>query len=216
MTDRVNGAIWPGIWVERNTGFLKVTFSADISALSNSSLSILQPWPADNPTGATAAGTFATSVFGVTDSAISHAIREIETKATVLGISTYDKATFSVDVFVGHAEGWFAPLDDGVVELPPPDPIIQLKGAKAVVTTAGTAGAGTTVVPVGGIVTVDHGSYPAIQYTIRYVPFDGRFPLAAVAPGQLALGPGGTSGATPPGSSTGTPGYYPATSPHAS
>jgi hypothetical protein len=217
MTDKVNGAVWPGIWVERNTGFLKVTFSIDIKAITSANLSAIGTPTATNPTNAVAAGTIADSTFGVLDGAIGHAIREIETKATVLGVSTYDVASKSVDVFVGHAEGWFAPLPDGVVELPPASPVIQLKGAKAVVTTAGPfVDNTTTVVPVGGFVTVDHGSFPGITYTITYVPFDGRMPLAAVAPGQLVLGPGGTPGSTPPNSPTGTPGYYPATAPHAS
>jgi len=207
MTDRVNGASYAGIWVERNSGFLKVTFSANIQALTAANLSVLQPFPANNPTGAVAANTIADSTFGVNEGAISHAIREISSRATILGISAYDAASTSIDVFVGHAEGWFAAATDGIVLAPPATPTIQLKGAKAVVTTAGTPGVG--FVPVGGFVTVDFGSYPGITYTIRYVTFDGRMPLPLVAPGQLTLGPGGTSGATPPGSPTGTPGYYP-------
>jgi len=216
MTERVNGATYPGIWVERNTAFVKAVFSLNIKAITAANLSILPPFPSDNPTGAVAAGTIADSTFGVNEGAISAAIRELETRATVLGVSTYDATAFSIDLLLGHAEGWFAPLNNGVIISPPASPIIQLKGAKAVVTTAGTPGAGTTVVPVGGIVTVDFGSYPGITYTVTYVPFDGRMPLAAVAPGQLVLGPGGTSGATPAGSPTGTPGYYQGTTPHAS
>jgi len=205
MTERVNGASYPGIWVERNTGFLKVTFSLNIKAITSADLSV---YPGG---GATAAGTIADSTFGVNESAISYALRDIETRATVLGVSTYNAATFSVDVLVGHAEGWFATATDGIVIPAGVAPAIQLKGAKAVVTTAGTPGAG--YVPVGGIVTVDFGSAPGITYTVRYVAFDGTMPLP-VAPGQLVLGPGGTSGAVPPNSPTGTPGYYPAGSYH--
>jgi hypothetical protein len=215
MTERINGASYPGIWVERNTGFVKVVFSLNIKAITAADLSVIGTPTAANPTNAVAAGTIADSTFGVTESALSYALRDLETRATVLGVSTYNATTFAVDVFLGHAEGWFSALNDGIVIAPPLTPVIQLKGAKAVVTTAGTAGAGTTVVPVGGIVSVDHASFPGITYTVRYVAFDGTMPIP-VAPGQLILGPGGTSGATPPGSPTGTPGWYPGTAPHQS
>jgi len=215
MTDRVNGATYPGIWVERNTAFVKAIFSLNIKAITAANLSIVPPFPSDNPTGAVAAGTIADSTFGVNEGAISAAIRELETRATVLGVSTYNATTFAIDLMLGHAEGWFSTANDGIIITPPASPVIQLKGAKAVVTTAGTPGAGTTVVPVGGIVTVDFGSYPGITYSVRYVAFDGTMPIPTV-PGQLILGPGGTSGATPPGSPTGTPGWYQGTYQHAS
>lgn len=202
MTERVNSAVYPGIWVERQVAFVKITFDQDISAITDADLSV---YPGG---GAVAAGTLADSTFGVLESCIAYAVRNLETRATILGISTYNADDFCVDVMLGYAESWFANTNNGIIIDPPASPVIQLAGAKAIVTTAGTAGAGETVVPVGSVVSVDSGSYPGITYTVEYVAFDGTMPIPT-PPGQLVLGPGGTSGATPPNSPTGTPGYYP-------
>lgn len=226
MTDKVNGAAYPGIWVERNTAFVKITFNKDIQKLLTVDLTAIGTPTALNPTNAVVAGTEARSVFGVVESALVQALKAVEIKATVLGVSAYDPATFSVDVLLGHAEGWFSDIN-GLIQDFPLTPLVTVKGAKAIVTVAGAADptGATTLVPVGSLVNVDSGSFPGIAYKLQFAAWDGKMPIATgvalVPPATtpvptLALGPGSTSGATPPGSSTGTPGYYPATAPHAS
>jgi hypothetical protein len=226
MTDKVNGAAYPGVWVERNTAFVKITFNKDIQKLLTVDLSVIGTPTALNPTNAVVAGTEATSVFGVVESALVQALKAIEVKATVLGVSVYDPVSFSVDVLLGHAEGWFSDVA-GLIQDFPVTPLVTVKGAKAIVTKAGTPDPSgvTTLVPVGALVSVDSKSYPGIAYKLQFAAWDGTMKIATgtpLAPGAttpvptLALGPGATPGSTPPGSSTGTPGYYPATFPHAS
>lgn len=192
MTTKVNGAAYPGVWVERKVAFVKLTFSSDINAIPAADLFEL------GTTTAVSGGTVASSVFGVVESAMVQALKVLETRATVLAISQYDAATFSVDVMLGNAEGWFAPLTDGIIFT-----ALPLGAAQAVITVAGSAPADA----VGTLVSVN----PAfVTVNMNYVYMDGSMPAATGANLQLVSGPGSTSGAYPMNSPTGTPGFYPA------
>lgn len=193
MTKKINGAVYPGVWVERKVAFVKIVFDADISALAAASLVVLGT---ATPAGA---GTVASSVFGVVESAVVQSLKALETKATVLAVSKYDAVSMSVDVMLGNAEGWFAPLANGVIAS-----AIPVMNAQAVVTTAGAAP--TNVL--GAIVGVVNG---AVTFTLKFAAFDGTMPDGTVANGTLVAGPGGTSGADPVNSPTGQQGFYPVT-----
>ena len=191
MTTKVNGAAYPGVWVERKVAFVKLTFNKDIAALAAADLTVLGT---ATPAGA---GTVAGSVFGVVESAMVQALKSLETRATVLAISEYDAAGFAVDVMLGNAEGWFAPLTDGVIAV-----AIPVTGAQAVVTTAGAAPTST----VGALVSVVAG---AVTFDMNFVYMNGTMADATGANGAIVSGPGSTSGAYPMNSPTGTPGFYP-------
>jgi len=190
MTQKVNGAAYPGIWVEKQVAFVKLTFSKDISALAAADLLVLGT---ATPAGA---GTVADSTFAVVESALVQALKTLETKSTVLGVSKYDVASTSVDVMLGFAEGWFSD-NVGVIAAGLP-----VTNAQAVVTTAGAAPTNVA----GALVSVGPA---AVTFGIEFVAFAGTMPVATAANGDLAVGPGATSGATPTNSPTGTPGYYP-------
>lgn len=192
MTVKVNGAAYPGVWVERKVAFVKLTFSKDISALAAADLTVL------GSSTAAGAGTVASSVFGVVESAVVQALKAVETKATLLAVSTYDAASFSVDVMLGNAEGWFS---DNVGMIVDNLPIV---GAQAVVTVAGAAP--TNVL--GALVSVASG---AVTVDVKFATFNGTMPVGTAANGALTLGIGATSGAFPYNSATGTAGYYPGT-----
>lgn len=193
MTQKVNGAAYPGVWVERKVAFVKLTFDQDIRAIPAADLVVLGT---ATPAGA---GTVADSSFAVVESVLVQALKTLETRATVLGISTsVDGLVY--DVMLGNAEGWFAPLTDGII-IPALTPIT---GAQAKVTTAGAAPTnvlGATVGVVDG----------AVTFEMRYAAWDGTMPNGTGANGTLVSGPGATSGATPTNSPTGTPGWYPVT-----
>jgi hypothetical protein len=191
MTTKVNGAAYPGVWAERKVAFVKLTFSKDISTLAAADLTVL------GTSTAAGAGTEASSVFGVVESAVVQALKSLETRATVLAISEYDAAGFAVDVMLGNAEGWFAPLTDGIIAT-----AIPLHGAQAVVKTAGAAPTST----VGALVSVDNS---AVTFDMSFVYMDGTMAAATGANGALVNGPGSTSGAYPMNSPTGTAGFYP-------
>lgn len=193
MTQKVNGAAYPGIWVEKQVTFVKLTFNVDISALPAADLVEL------GTVTPVTAGTVADSTFAVVESALVQALKTLETKATVLGISKYNVGTTSVDVMLGFAEGWFSDVN-GIIATGLP-----VINAQAVIT---TAGAGSPAYPdaVGTLV----GVIPsAVTFGLEFVAFSGTMPVATFANGDLDLGPGATSGATPTNSPTGTPGYYP-------
>lgn len=191
MTVKVNGAAYPGVWVERKVAFVKVTFSKDISALAAADLTVLGT---TTPAGL---GTVADSTFGIVESALVQALKTVETKATILAVSKYDDTAFSIDVMLGNAEGWFS---DAAGLIANNLPVVN---AQAKVTTAGAAPTDT----VGELVSVAAG---AVTFRVEFATFDGTMPVGTLANGALALGPGATSGATPTNSPTGTPGYYPA------
>lgn len=190
MTTKVNGAAYPGVWVEKKVSFVKLTFNKDIAALAAADLTVLGT--------ATAAGadTVASSVFGVVESAIVQALKTLETKASVLAVSNYDAATFSVDVMLGNSEGWFSDAA-GVIAASLP-----VLNAQAVVTVAGSA---PTAV-VGALVSV---LPTAVTFGMRFATMNGTMPIGTLANGALSVGPGASSGATPTNSPTGTAGYYP-------
>lgn len=190
MTQKVNGAAYPGIWVEKQVTFVKLTFSKDISALAAADLVVLGT---STPAGA---GTVADSSFGVVESALVQALKTLETKATVLGISKYDVGTTSVDVMLGFAEGWFS---DNVGIIATTLPVIN---AQAVVTTAGAAPTNVVGATVGVTNT-------AVTFDMEFVAWNGTMPVATEANGDLVSGPGATPGSNPTNSPTGLPGFYP-------
>jgi hypothetical protein len=192
MTTKVNGAAYPGVWVERKVAFLKITFNKDVAALAAADLRVL------GTTTAAGMGTEATSVFGVVESAVVQALKTLETKATVLAVSTYDAAGFSIDVMLGNAEGWFS---DAAGVIATGLPVIN---GQAVVTVAGAAP--TDVV--GILVSVAAG---AVTFDMSFATFDGTMAIGTEANGALISGPGATSGAYPMNSPTGTAGFYPGT-----
>ena len=190
MTTKVNGAAYPGVWVEKNVAFVKVVFNVDISALPAADLYVL------GTTTAAGAGTVADGTFGIVESVIVQALKTLETNSTVLAISTYNSATFSVDVMLGYAEAWFSDLNGIIASALP------VTNAQAIVTTAGAAPTNT----VGALVSV---TPSAVTYNLEFVTFNGSLPVATLANGALEIGPGSTSGASPTNSPTGTTGYYP-------
>ena len=207
MTQKVNGAAYPGVWVEKQVTFVKLTFSGDISAIPAANLVEL------GTTTPVTAGTVADSTFAVVESAMVQALKTLELSATVLGVSKYNTSTYSVDVMLGFAEGWFSDVN-GVIatglpvgsgSTPAPNVPPQFYGVNAVIT---TAGAGSPAYPdtVGTLVSVLQGAY---TFSMEFVYMDGSMPVATAANGGLELGVGATSGATPTNSPTGTPGYYP-------
>ena len=191
MTQKVNGAAYPGVWVERKVAFVKMTFDQSILAITAADLVVLGT---ATPAGA---GTVADSSFAVVESVLVQALKTLETKATVLAISKMSAGNTVVDVMLGNAEGWFSDVN-GLIFAP-----IAITGAQAKVTTAGAAPTnvlGATVGVVDGAVTVQ----------LQFAYMDGTMAIGTFGNGALALGPGATSGATPPNSPTGSPGYYPA------
>lgn len=190
MTVKVNGAAYTGIWVERKVVFVKLTFSTDISALLTADLRVL------GTTTAAGAATIADATFEVVESALVQALKVVDQKATILGVSKYNTVTNSVDVMLGHAEGWFS-NNVGVIAT-----ALPISNAQAVVTTAGAAP--TNVV--GALVSVAAG---AVTVDVSFAAFNGAMAVATAAAGDLATGPGATSGATPTNSPTGTAGFYP-------
>jgi len=190
MTQKVNGAAYPGIWVEKQVTFAKLTFSKDISALAAADLTVLGT---STPAGA---GTVADSTFDIVESVIVQALKTLETKATVLGVSKYDATNFTVDVMLGFAEGWFSDAAGLIASTLP------VLNAQAKVTTAGAAP--TNVV--GALVSV---TPAAVTFNMQFAAFDGNMTVATAAAGDLAIGPGATPGSNPTNSPTGTPGYYP-------
>ena len=193
MTTKVNGAAYSGIWVEKQVTFVKLTFNTDISALPAADLYEL------GTTTPVSTGTVANSTFGVVESALVQALKTLETGATVLGISKYNVATTSVDVMLGFAEAWFSDIN-GIIAT-----ALPITNAQAVITTAG-AGSPTYPDTVGTLVSVTPTS---VTFGMEFAAFSGQMPVATYANGDLYLGPGSTSGATPTNSPTGTPGYYP-------
>lgn len=89
MTTKVNGAAYSGIWVEKQVSFLKLIFNLDISALVAANLYEL------GTTTGVSSGTVADSSFAVVESALVQAIKALETKSTVLGLSTYKALSYA-------------------------------------------------------------------------------------------------------------------------
>lgn len=182
MTTKVNGAAYPGVWVERKVAFVKLTFSVDIAAIPQADLTVL-----GTATPVVAGGTGA-SAFGVVESVLVQALKNLETRATVLAISNYDATAQTVDIMLGNAEGWFAPATNGVIAT-----ALPVVGAQAV------QASGTLVSVAAGAVTFD----------MQFAAF-GNLPNGTGANGTLVSGPGATPGSSPMNSPTGTAGWYPA------
>lgn len=188
MTTKVNGAAYPGVWVEKQVSFIKITFSTDISALAAGSLYVL------GTTTAVGSGTVADSTFAIVESAIVQALKTLETKCTVLGVSRYNSTDFSVDVMVGYAEGWFSDTAGSIATAQ------AVTSAQAVVTTAGAAP--TNVL--GELVSVRPS---AVTFALDFAAFNGNMDIATGANGDLVNGPGATPGTN--SLPTGTTGFYP-------
>lgn len=201
MTQKVNGAAYAGIWVEKQVTFVKLTFDQDIRAIPAADLRVLGT---TTPAGA---GTVADSSFAVVESVLVSALKTLATRSTILAISTTTNG-LTYDVMLGHAASWFsagdaAGLPDAVTGLITPTPI-PVVGAQAVVTTAGAAP--TDVV--GQLVSVADG---AVTVSFSFAHMDGTMAAATSGNGGLTYGPGSTPGNIPaPGNTpTGTPGWYP-------
>jgi len=189
MTTKINGSAYPGIWVEKKVAFVKLIFSTDISALVAANLVVLGT---ATPAGA---GTIADSTFAIVESAMVQALKILETKATVLGISTYNVGTTSVDVMLGVSEGWFSDTN-GIIAT-----ALPVLNAQAVVTTAGAAPTNVLGAHVG--VTA-----AAVTFDMEFVRFNGTMPVATFANGGLeAVADGATPGSA--AAPMGNPGFYP-------
>lgn len=190
MTTKINGAAYPGVWVEKKTAFAKITFSKDIKALVQGDLYLL------GTTTPPSATTVADSTFGVVESAIVAALKLMETKATVLAVSAYDASAYSIDVLLGNAEGWFS-NNVGLIVTGQAVP-----AAQAVVTTGGV----TPTTTLGSLVTVRPA---AVTFKMEFASFDGKMTVATLAnAGLVAVADGATPGTA--ADPMGQAGYYPA------
>lgn len=171
MTTKVNGAAYPGVWVERDTAFIRVTFSESMLAVAAGDLSTISSAGTDTVTTAVAQSTF-----DVVESAIVQALKWIQQRATVLAVSSYDTSTFSFDVLLGHAEGWFAP-SSGVIASAVP---LFTAGLNVVgkVTTAGTSNnPAKPVLNIGDSVYLK--AAMASTFNVDFLAFTGGLPTAA-------------------------------------
>jgi hypothetical protein len=131
MTQKVHGAAYAGIWVEKQVTFIKLTFNKDIRALAAADLVVLGT---ATPAGV---GTVADSSFAVVESAMVSALKTLATRSTILAISeTTDGIHY--DVMLGHAAGWFsagdaAGLPDAVTGLITPVAVPVIGDRKSVV-----------------------------------------------------------------------------------
>lgn len=170
MTDKVNGAAYAGIWVERKVCFVKLTFSQNLVALDETMTYL---------TGTTtqpSATTVADGTFGVVESAIVQALKTLETKATVLAVSAYSATANTVDIMLGNSEGWFADTDGLIASGLP------VTNGKAVVTTGGV----TPTTTLGSLVDIRPS---AVTFSIKFAAFDGKMTVMTAANG-LTAGPG--------------------------
>jgi hypothetical protein len=192
MTVKVNGAAYPGVWVEKNTAIIKVTFSTTILALTPATGGLLLEGTSTAVTGTATA----TSAQGIVDSVLVQALKVIATKATILAVSPVGGTGTTVDVLVGHAEGWIAAANDGLLSTTASTGY-AISPAKAVITAVG--GGNSTL---GA--TVDVGAAATTTFGLRFAKFDGTATIAAST--DLAAGPGLAAGSavTPMGGT----GYY--------
>jgi hypothetical protein len=174
MTQKVHGAAYAGIWVEKQVTFVKLTFNKNIKALTDADLHVL-----GSPAVPAGAGTIANSEFGVVESVMVSALKTLATRSTILAIST-SASGLTYDVMLGHAASWFsagdaAGLPDAVTGLITPTPI-PVVGAQAVVTTAGAAptdGLMSAATSANGGLTFGPGSTPG------NIPSPGNTPTGA-------------------------------------
>ena len=192
---KVNGAAYPGIWVEKQVTFIKITFSGDISAIPAADLTLL------GTSTPVAAGAVADGTFAVVNSVLVQALQTLELDATVLGVSAYNVANKSVDVMLGYAEGWIGDAaGDGLVQgFPSATTGGTVQAANAIVTTASANAA------VGDIVSVVPATF---TFGLQFAYMDGNMTVATVTNHALELwtdGNGPGSAAAP----MGAPGSYP-------
>ena len=173
MTQKINGAAYPGVWVEKQVSFVKLTFSAALTSIPAASMFLA------GTTTATTLTSAGDSSFGVVESVLVQALKQLEQKATVLGISDLSADGLHVDVILGVSEGYFSDVN-GLISTSN-----VITGAKATITTAG----GNTVL--GQLVDLD----PAYAtFSLSFAAFDGTMPVATVTNGDLVSGVGSTPG----------------------
>jgi hypothetical protein len=187
MVQKINGAAYPGVWVEKDTAFVRVTFGEQMNAIVAADLTTLD--------GLAVTTVVADSTFAVVESAIVQALKYVQSKATVLAVSSYDISSFSFDVFLGSAEGFFSDNAGAIVATGSP---IALTGTvQAKVTTAGTVTSTGAAIAVGDIVKLNLTNLGATaSFSMQFLSFTGGLPVATVAAGTLASGPGSTPGST--------------------
>lgn len=191
MVAKVNGAAQTGAWFEKNTAIIKVTFSSTVAALTASTGGLVLEGTATAVTG----GGTADSSFGIVESAVVQALKVIATKATILAVSPLNGGT-TMDVLVGHAEGWISPLNDGFLGntvAAQPAQGYSIAPAKArMAATAGNVVAGQIV---------DVSATATATFGLRFAKLDGTAAVAVaadlnagpgLAPGSAALPMGGT------------------------
>jgi len=204
MTTKINGAAYPGVWVEKQVTFIKITFSSDISTIAATGGSVVL-----NGTTTAVNGTTATadSTFGIVESVLVQALKTLETQATVLAVSTYNTSTHSVDVMVGFSDGFFATTNAGLITATASTGYsVPVAGAINTVNATIKAVGDSTNVVLGQLVNVT--TTAAITYGFEFVTMDGSMPAATVANGALEAITDGTtpgSAANPMGAS----GWYP-------
>lgn len=208
MTQKVHGAAYAGIWVEKQVTFVKLTFNKDIRVLPAADLYVLGGDPLVPLV--TAVGN---SEFAVVESVMVSALKTLATRSTILAISTTTNG-LTYDVMLGHAASWFsagnaAGVGDASTGLITPAPVPVI-GAQATLTVASTA---PVVLPIGATVAVLDG---AVTVSFSFSHMDGTMPAATSGNGGLVFGPGSTPGNAPsPGNTpTGTPGWYPINLPY--
>jgi hypothetical protein len=191
MVQKVHGAVYPGIWVEKQVVFIKLTFNIDISAIAATNLYEL------GTTTAVSSGTVADGTFGVVESVLVQALKQLEMNCTVLGMSTYNATNHTVDVMVGAQANYFSDTTGSIATgLTVPSP-------QAVITTAGSAAADA----VGTLVSVNPA---AVSFTMFFSYMDGTMTIATGTNGALVTGPGATNGTLPAANSpTGNAGFSP-------
>jgi hypothetical protein len=190
MVTKVNGAAYAGSWFEKNTAIIKVTFSSTVAALTPTTGGLVLAGTATAVTAGTADSSFA-----IVESAVVQALKVIATKATILAVSPLGNTGTTMDVLVGHAEGWIAAANDGLLSTTASTGY-SIAPAKAVMVTGGGNAAVGTIVDVSTTATGTFG--------LRFAKLDGT--AANAVSTDLDVGPGLAPGnaTTPMGGS----GYY--------
>ena len=192
---KINGAAYPGVWVEKQVTFVKITFSGNIAAIPATDLTVLGT---STPAGA---GTVADGTFGVVNSVLVQALQVLEQNGTVLAVSAYNTTSHSVDVMLGYADAWVGDAaGDGLITAIATTGY-TVQAANAIVTTAGASPTNT----LGAIVSVVPATF---TFGLQFVYMDGGMTVATVGNGGLELWTDGNG----PGSSAapmGATGSYP-------
>jgi hypothetical protein len=189
MVTKVNGAAYPGVWMEKDTAFVRVTFGEQMNAVVTADLLKLD--------GTAVTGTVtANSTFGVVESAIVQALKWLEQRATIIAVSSYDISSFSFDVMLGSAQGLFS-TTAGLIA----DDVALTGTVQAKVVTATGAN-----VAVGDIVQLNLSNMGGTaSFDVQFLAFTGGLPVATGASGTLATGPGSVPGGQAVGTATFTP-----------